>query len=72
MTFLSFLLWLVLSAIGLLILYWIIRAAINRSDIISPNAEVIALGRQLERQHKELLLQLEAVKQTIRESNASK
>ncbi|MBO9596805.1 MAG: hypothetical protein J7559_03135 [Cohnella sp.] len=72
MSFFVFLLWLVLSGIGLLVLYWIIRAAVNHSDIISPNAEVIALGRQLERQHKELMLQLESVKQTIRESNASK
>ncbi len=72
MGFFMFLLWLALSALGLLVLYWIIRAAINHSDIISPNAEVIALGRQLERQHKELMLQLEDVKQTIRESNASK
>ena len=62
-------LWLLFTAISGLILYVIIRAAINHSDITNQNGEVRTINNQLNRQHQEMMKQMEDLKQIIIEQN---
>lgn len=65
----AFILWLILSAISIWVLYLIIKAAINNSDLVSPSSEVRQLSSELHKQHKEILKQLEQINRTLAERN---
>ena len=65
----AFILWLVLTALSIWVLYLIIKAAINNSDLVSPSSEVRQLSSELHKQHKEILQQLEQINRTLAERN---
>ncbi|WP_040948955.1 hypothetical protein [Gorillibacterium massiliense] len=62
-------LWLFLTFISCVILYLIIKAAINHSEISKAGSEIRSLQVQLNRQHQEMSKQLELLRLTISENN---
>lgn len=66
---LALLIWLFFTVIGCLIMYAIIKAAINNSELTGTITEMRSLQHQLARQHQETLKQLEAVNRTLAERN---
>lgn len=63
-------LWLCGIVLSFVVLYMVVRAAINDSNLSSIGEELRASHRQLQRQHEELMRQLEEVKLAIREKDA--
>ncbi|GKU79195.1 hypothetical protein [Paenibacillus sp. L3-i20] len=59
--------WLAFITLGSFILYLIIKTAINHSEISNTEKEVKALQTQLNRQHQEMLEQVELLRKTITE-----
>ena len=51
--------------ISLVVLYLVIKTAINHADIFRTNNEIRTLQTQLNRQHEELIKQIEDLKQVL-------
>jgi len=62
-------LWLIFTAISCFVLYLIIRAAIEHSSITNVKEDLRALQHQLNRQHQEMMKQMEMLRQAITDSN---
>lgn len=61
--------WLIFTAISCFVLYLIIRAAIEHSSITNVKEDLRALQHQLNRQHQEMMKQMEMLRQAITDSN---
>ncbi|WP_379138814.1 hypothetical protein [Paenibacillus sp. sgz500958] len=66
---LGLIIWIFFTAIGCFILYAIIKAAINNSELPHTIREIRTLQNQLNRQHQDTLRQLENLNQTLSEQN---
>lgn len=61
--------WLFTTVVSLLVLYVAIKEAINHSKIASQSGEIRMINDQLDRQHQEMMKQMEDLKQIISEQN---
>ncbi|MDQ0089467.1 hypothetical protein J2T12_002879 [Paenibacillus anaericanus] len=61
--------WVFSTAISFLLLYAVIRGAINHSNIAKQDGEVSAMNAQLNRNHQEMMRQMEDLTKIIAEQN---
>lgn len=61
--------WLFTTIISFLVLYVVIKEAINHSTIANQSEEIRTINDQLNRQHQEMMKQMEDLKQIISEQN---
>lgn len=65
----GFIIWVFSTAISCLLLYVVIKGAINQSNIAKQDGEVSAMNTQLNRNHQEMMRQMEDLKQIIVKQN---
>jgi len=63
------LLWLFFTIISCFILYLIIKAAINHSEISKTGNDIRTFQTQVNRQHQELIKEIELLRRTIHDIN---
>lgn len=62
-------LWLIGTAISLGLLYLVIKAAINTSNLTQPSSDLMSLEGKMQRQNQEMLKRLDRIHMALEEQN---
>lgn len=65
----AIILWLIGTAISLGLLYLVIKAAINASNLTQPSSDLMSLEGKMQRQNQEMLKRLDRIHMALEEQN---